>query len=318
MTNSLLSYPEVTIIVVSFNTRELTLECLASIYEQDRMQYDFELVIVDNASSDGSLEAIASRYPQARLIPSDENIGFAQANNLAVRSTEGRFILLLNPDTVILDHGIDKLIDFAQNDGGNGIYGGRTLFADGSLNPQSCWRDPTLWSMFCVAAGLTRLAPWSDLFNPDCMPRWQRDSIRHVDIISGCFLLISRKNWECLGGFDPAFHMYGEEFDFCMRAKKRGIQCKVTPDAEIIHYGGASERVRADKMCRLFETKVMLFRKHWHPLRAWVGCQLLKVWVLSRIISIWGLDVLRGRKDRVKVWLTMWRRRSIWLSGRSS
>ena len=304
----------VSILIVSFNTRRLTTACLDSIYDQFHDESQAEIIVVDNASTDGSGGVIEQEFPKVRLIQSQENLGFARANNLAAGCARGDYLLLLNPDTVILNHAIDRLLDFAHKDGGCKIYGGRTLFSDRSLNLASCWKEPSLWSLFCVASGLSKIRPHSNWFNPDYMPSWRRDSVSEVDIISGCFFMISKVNWERLGGFDPAFHMYGEEFDFCLRAKKLGIQCKITPDAEIIHYGGASERARADKMCRLFETKTMLFRKHWHPIRAYLGCQLLKLWAVTRLVVVVPLDLIQRRNDRTKTWCSIWRRRRQWLA----
>src|SRR5690606_35725860 len=125
--------------------------------------------------------------------------------------------------------------------------------------------------VFCVATGLSSLFRGSSLFNPEGYGGWKRDTVREVDIVSGCFFLIRRELWERLGGFDPAFFMYGEEADLCLRARKLGARPMVTPEATIVHYGGASERVRADKMVRLLQAKALLIRRHWGPVAARSG-----------------------------------------------
>ena len=173
----------------------------------------------------------------------------------------GRRILLLNPDTVILDHAIDRLYAFAEAHPDCGIWGGRTVFSDGRLNPTSCWRGFTLWSIFCFTTGLTRMRR-SGLFNPEGYGGWQRDSARAVDIVTGCFFLIDRALWERCQGFDPAFFMYGEEADLCIRARHFGARPMMTPDATIIHYGGASEPDRAEQRIKVLASRISLMRRH--------------------------------------------------------
>ena len=198
----------VTIIVVSYNTRDMTLACLESVFRETKHE-TFELMVVDNASEDGSADAISDLFPQVRMIKLDDNIGFAAANNLAIEQANGELVLLLNPDTIVLKEAIDKLVVFADQEPLAGIWGGRTLFEDGSLNPASCWARPSLWSVFCQMIGLTMMFRSFRLFNPEAYGGWRRDCDRRVDIVSGCFFLIRRRLWDQLGGFDPAFFMYG-------------------------------------------------------------------------------------------------------------
>ncbi|MEE9587482.1 MAG: glycosyltransferase family 2 protein, partial [Hyphomicrobiaceae bacterium] len=137
-----------TIVIVSYNTREMTLDCLTSIYAETR-ETPFHVVVLDNMSNDGSPDAIAEAFPQAQLIRSPKNLGFARGNNAAVSQTESELVLLLNPDTVVLDGAIDTLVAFANDNPRAMIWGGRTLFGDRTLNPSSCWRRMTVWNLFC-------------------------------------------------------------------------------------------------------------------------------------------------------------------------
>ena len=211
--------PQLSIIIVSYNTRDITLACLESVYAQTR-ETSFEVIVLDNASSDGSADAIAGRFPQVRLIRHPINLGFAGGNNLAAKDAAGEFLLLLNPDTVVLNGAIDTLMAFARANPGAGIWGGRTVFADGTLNPTYCWKRQTAWSAFCCGTGLSSLFRGSRVLDPEAMGAWNRDQAPEVDIVSGCFLLITRALWDTLGGFDPAFFMYGEEADMCLRARE--------------------------------------------------------------------------------------------------
>jgi N-acetylglucosaminyl-diphospho-decaprenol L-rhamnosyltransferase len=275
---------DLSIIIVSYNTRELTLECLRSIYEQTK-RIEFEILVVDNASSDGSPDAVATRFPGVRVVRLLENVGFARANNLAAELARGDYLLLLNPDTVVLEGAAEKLHAFAKQHREEGVFGGRTLFADGSLNPASCWGQPTIWSVFCRATGLAKLFRGALLFDPESLGGWARDTVREVPIVSGCFLLVPRSLWDRLGGFDPLFFMYGEDADFCLRARSLGAKCIICPDARIVHYLGASEKVRADKMVRLFRAKAQFFRRHWSPQACRFGVRMFDIQALGELIT---------------------------------
>lgn len=303
----------VSIVVVSFNTKALTLACLKSIYDETQ-NTRFELIVVDNASSDDSASEIKKCYPEIRLIASDKNLGFARANNLAVGYATGKYILLLNPDTVVLNGAITKLLRSAVEYPAYGIYGGRTVFPDGTLNSTSCWRRPTVWNAFCRASGLSRMARNSPVFSSDNYGGWRRDTFREVDIVSGCFLLIRRLLWEELGGFDTSYFMYGEDWDLCLRAHSVGARCFFSPDAVIVHFGGASEPIRSDKLVRLFQTKVKLYRTHWGAVRSRVLILMLHIWTL-RGLTVCKMLGLAGDEIQVRCaesWRDVWRRRKEW------
>jgi GT2 family glycosyltransferase len=290
----------------------MTLACLRSVFEQAGERL-FEVIVVDNASTDGSAEAITIAFPQVRLILPKTNLGFAAGNNLAAGEAKGEYLLLLNPDTVVLDHAIERLVTFAEGHRESQIFGGRTLFGDGSLNPASCWRRPTLWNIGCVASGASAMFRSSSLFSSEGYGGWKRDTVRRVDMVSGCFFLLRRQLWEELGGFDPLFFMYGEEADLCLRAARRGATCMITPDATIVHYGAASEAVRSDKMVRLFVAKANLFRRHWNGMAARIGVRLLDLWALSRVGAFFVLSHLRsGRRASYETWRNIWSRRKEW------
>jgi GT2 family glycosyltransferase len=309
-----MSTPCLSILVVSYNTKELTLECIASIFEQTRLT-SFELIVWDNASTDGSPEAIEEIYGgRLRLVKSSQNLGFAAANNRAAEIAIGDYLLLLNPDTIVLDGAIDSLVAFGKKFPASGIWGGRTLFKDGSLNPASCWGRQTLWSLFCQATGLAVVFKHTRVFNPEGMGGWNREGIRVVDIVSGCFLMTRSELWAALGGFRQEFFMYGEEADLCLRAHRLGAQPMVTSEATIIHYGGASERVFADKLVRLLKAKRLLIDMHFSPAWGQIGRWLLFLWPVRRY-CIHAVLALLGRCASVEqrdAWLEAVRRYRDW------
>ncbi len=308
--------PILSIIVVSYNTRQMTLECLESVYAQTDLP--FELIVVDNASTDGSAEAIAEAFPEVHLIAETTNHGFAPAHDIALPHAKAPWLLLLNPDTVVLDHALDRLFAFAETHPKAGIWGGRTLYADRTLNPASCWGRMTIGSTLSRILGLNRIFQHSETFNSETYGTWQRDRIREVDIVVGCLFLMRRADWDALGGFDPAFVMYGEEADLCLRAHKAGHRPMVTPDAQIIHYGGASETVRADKMVRLMRAKTELVKRHFRPGTRHLGRAMFALWPWSRWVAtgVAGRVLNRpGLKEKSRTWKEIWQRRNEWKDG---
>jgi hypothetical protein len=298
--------PDVSVIVVSYGTRDMTLACLESI-RRETHDVRYEVLVVDNASTDGSAEAFAEKFPQFHLFAQSENLGFAAANNLAAKSACGKYILLLNPDTVVLDGAIDKLVAFARRRPQAGIWGGRTLFGDGRLNISSCWRRQTLWNLFCRGIGLSRLFPNSPIFHSEGYGGWKRDGEREVDIVTGCFLLIQRELWQRLNGFAPEFFMYGEDADLCLRARALGARPAITHTVTIIHYGGATEQNSARKNKRILAAKALLIRKHNNPLVASIALMLLSLRPFLLHVTAKG--------SRRTEWRDVWAARKFWLRG---
>lgn len=306
----------VSIIVVSFNTREMTLECLRSIV-RETIDVTYEVQVIDNCSSDGSYDAIRDEFgadPRFIIESASSNLGFAGANNFMARSSRGERILLLNPDTVVLDRAIDRLVRFSEMRPENGIWGGRTFYEDGRLNPTSCWGPFTVWSELCAAFGLRALFPRSTIFHPRGYGSWDRGSIREVGVVTGCFFLIRRSDWHSLAGFDPEFFMYGEETDLCMRAIATGMRPIVTPEAKIVHHGGASERVAIEKMIRLHDGQIRIFRRHFSRLGFQAVYHAMKLGVLARALIV-GMKARCGWGDCENIWAELWRRRSEWTRG---
>ncbi len=307
---------KLSVLIVSYNTSRMTVDCIRSVYRQT--ETDFELLVVDNASSDGSAEAIRTAFPpedfpNLRLMAPAENLGFAAANNLAAAEARGDYVLLLNPDTVVLDRALDTLAAFADEHPEYGIYGGSTIFADGSRNPTAGWMKPTLWGMFCTAVGLAKLFPRTRLFNPESLQWWSWDAPRQVDIVTGCLLLMRREEWQRLGGFDEQYFMYGEDADLCLRAAAAGLQPVLYPEAQIVHHGGASEPVRSDKLVRLFRAKAQIFRAHYSPLRAGLLVGMLRLWCVTRIVMFRLAEPLAPpAAERRREWADVWRRRTDW------
>jgi GT2 family glycosyltransferase len=305
---------EVTVIIVSFNTRDLTLKALETLYA-NAGDVHMRVIVWDNASADSSADAIAAAFPQTELIRSEENLGFAVANNKAAELVRSEWMLLLNPDTETHPRAIEALLRFAQAQPGAGIVGGRTVFPDGSLNPASCWNKITLWSLLTSATGLTGLFTNSSLFNHEGIGGWKRDSICEVDIVVGCFLMISTNLWRELGGFNSKYFMYGEEADLCLRAAKVGYRPMITPDAQIMHLVGTSTPQLAPKLFQLTKARATLIRDHFSPLKASIGLALLLIWSFNHRIKSALLGAGRGTSEESDAWSVLWKKRNEWLAG---
>ncbi|MEO1697141.1 MAG: glycosyltransferase family 2 protein [Planctomycetota bacterium] len=310
---------DVTCVVVSYATREETLACLRS-FADELGGLRADLVVVDNASPDGSAAAIAELFDgidapglRTTLHASDENLGFGAACNLGAEGARGRYVLMLNPDTVVLRRGVERLVAFADEHPEARVWGGRTLHPDGSLNPASAWRRPTPWSALACALGLSAAFPDSGLFNPEGYGGWARDTVREVEIVSGCFVLVERALWTELGGFHPDFWMYGEDADLSLRARALGARPLIDPTSEIVHIGGASEGVREHQMVRLFKGKAQLYAKFAGPLEGWFELRCLDLWALVRagLLSCAGA-VVPAKRGSAAIWRRILARRAEW------
>lgn len=302
--------PEVTVIIVSYNTRELTLAAVRTLLENSP-GLAMRVVVFDNASHDGSAAAVAAAFPQVEVIAHPENIGFAAANNRIAAAATTPYVCLLNPDTETHPGAITALLAFAKAHPEAGIVGGRTVFRDGSLNPASCWRMMTPWSLFTSTVGLARLFPNSDLFNREAIGGWKRDSVREVDIVVGCLMLVPTALWRQLGGFDERFFMYGEDADLCLRARALGYRPMITPNATIMHLVGASTKRHADKVCAVMQAKSTLVRHHWPRWLVPLGIAQLWLWGLARGVAS-AIHPEAGQRARLR---QIWRERKRWLGG---
>jgi N-acetylglucosaminyl-diphospho-decaprenol L-rhamnosyltransferase len=287
-------------------------ECLQSLHDQ-RGRLNQQVIVVDNGSTDGSIDLIRSRFVDIELIDANENLGFARGVNLAATRANAEFLLLLNPDTVVLDRAVERLVTFARLHPGHGLYGGRTVKRDGSLEHSSCWALPTVWSMTCFALGLTTLFRNSTWFDPEAMGNWHRDTVREVGMVTGCFLLVPHDLWRELRGFDERYFMYGEDVDLAFRARRAGYRPIVCPDACIVHDVGKASASRADKLVLVFKGKATLLRDHFFGWRRRL--------VLAELLAGVGLRALLARvgpgshRPEADAWCALWAKYRSWIKG---
>jgi len=244
---------DLSILIVNWNTRDLLAGCLESVGRP----LAAEVVVVDNASTDGSAQMVRERYPWVRLIENAENVGFAAANNQAILQSQGRYALLLNSDTEVYPGALEELVRFMEAHPQAGGCGARLLNADGSLQT-SCYPMLTPGREFWRLLFLDRLWPRSSYVQK----RWDPETPHPVEVIKGACFLLRRAALEQVGLLDERYFMYTEEFDLCYRLAQAGWQLWWVPRAVVTHYGEASSKQMAEAMyVQLYRSKIQFCRK---------------------------------------------------------
>lgn len=253
---------DISIIIVNYNVKEFVKNLLYSLHKS-LINYSSEIIVIDNASSDGSVENIKDKFPYVKVIANKENIGFGKANNQGLEVAKGKYIVLLNPDTIVREDTFSKLIDFVNNNPKVGMATCKVLNPDGTLQ-LACRRGfPGPWTSFTKTTGLSKLFPKSKLFARYNLTYLDENKISEVDAISGSFMFFTREVYNKVGGFDPQFFMYGEDLDLCYRVQQAGYKVCYIPDTEIIHYKGESTKRSNIDEVKIFHNAMHLFvKKH--------------------------------------------------------
>jgi hypothetical protein len=232
---------DLSVVIVTHRARGMVRDCLDTLLHQGGLTgLKAEVLLIDNASNDGTVEMARADFPTVRLIANTENLGFSRGNNQGIEASTGRHVLLLNPDTLIPEGALKKCVDFLDEQSAEvGAMSCRVQSVDGSLQWTCSRRLITPWTEICRALLLDRLFFWSDLFNHEPDIRWDRSDMRPVECILGAFMLIRRSVLERLGGLDERFFLMYEDVDWCKRARDAGYTILFWPGAYITHIGGS-------------------------------------------------------------------------------
>lgn len=280
---------------------DLLRDCLRSVRES-LGKLPAEVIVVDNASADGSPEMVEREFPEAHLIRNGENRGFAAAVNQGIEPSSSPYVLLLNSDTVVLGDVLAASVEYLEGNPEVAVLGCRVLNPDGSLQ-RTCSRFPTLLNLFLLTSGLDRL-PWPRFLGRYQMKHWQRDDVRDLDVVTGCYMMVRRAAIEAVGTLDEDFFFCGEETDWCRRFKDTGWRVRFAPVGEIIHVdqgSGAAIRPRRDLMLTSGLTRYQL--KHNGRVAAGLTWCMLWLFNASRL-AYWavasratGKEAARTRRD---------------------
>jgi GT2 family glycosyltransferase len=299
----------VSAIIVSYNTRDLTLECLRTLTAALE-GLTAEVWVVDNGSADGSVGAIRASFPAVKLIDAGKNLGFGAANNLAMRQARGKYLLLLNSDAFPRPGAIAALVAHLENCPDAAVAGPRLLNEDGSLQ-RSCFRFPSPLQAWCENLWITVLFPEHEVFGD--YRHWPHDGVREVDFVIGACLLARRTVYEEVGGFDERFFMYQEEADWQRRIQMAGWKVAFTPNAEVTHLGGGSGKSEPERVNRsFFESLDCYARKH-HGITGLLSIRAAMLVGCSLRATLWAVVAIAPRwRERAKAKA----RKHAWLVGR--
>ena len=304
--------PDLSIIIVSWNVRELLQNCLHSVLAQQELvqrPLRLQIIVVDSASSDGSQAMLAEQFPQVELIACSENVGFPRGNNMGLERANGRYILLLNPDTVVHQDALAKMVTYLEENPQVGVVGAQLLNADGTVQ-SSRRRFPTLWTAFFESTWLQPHAPQAVLDH-----YYVRDvadgETAVVDWVMGACLMTRQDVVTQVGGLDEAYFMYSEELDYCRRIKQAGWQVVYYPPAKVTHFlGKSSEQAVTHRHINFNQAKLRYFRKYHGRLAAGI----LRLFLLKSYGWQLILEAIKGavghkrplRWQRVKAyWLVL-------------
>jgi GT2 family glycosyltransferase len=262
------------------------LESLAKAPPRRSMQ----VLVVDNASTDGSVEMVEARFPWVTLIKSSENLGFAKGNNVAIRQCQGRYVALVNPDVIVLPGCLDALADFLDENPKVGNVGPRVFNPDMSQQ-STCRRFPTLWNNFCSATALATTFTKSRVFAGEHMWFFPHDRTLAVDVIVGCFSMIRRETFDEVGLLDEGLFMYGDDVDWCRRARNAGWQVVFYPGAQAIHDRG---KITAPYPVRFALAQQRSILRYWTKHHSFWGVVGIRSVMLFHHLLRYSVAVLSG------------------------
>jgi GT2 family glycosyltransferase len=279
---------DVSVVVVSFNTRDVLRECLLSVYRETG-SLAVQVIVVDNASTDGSAAMIEQEFPQAVLVLSEVNLGFGGANNLGFKSALGRYIVLLNSDAFLTEGSLERSVAHMDARPQAGLGGGRLIGRDGSWQP-SARMFPSVFSDLIVLSGLAARFPQSRFFGRADRTWANQMEAASVDWVPGAYSIIRAEALAATGPFDPRFFLYSEEVDLCKRIKQKEYEVWYWPDIAVVHVGGESSRqIRSLEFSKSgaqltlwrMRSTLLYYRKH-HGLTAWLAMLLEIIWYWIR------------------------------------
>jgi hypothetical protein len=265
---------DISVIIVNWNTKALLLDCVESLYQTTRKS-SLEIIVVDNASTDGSIDALRQSFPQVQTIVNQDNLGFAKANNIGIKKAQGLYVCLINSDVKALDGVLDKMRAYMESHPEIGVLAPKTFFGDMQIQ-KNCREFPTLRNLFCQEFFLNTLFPTVAFFRGRDMVRCDYDTVMEIEALSGCFLMVRREVIAQVGPLDEQFFFYSEDVDWCKRIHDAGWKLIHYPEAEAIHFAyGSSSNAPLRFQVEMLKANWQYWRKH----KSMIECALF--WLIE-------------------------------------
>ena len=283
--------PDISVLIVCYESKDLVLNTLRGLFEHTR-GCTFEVLLTD-CSHDGTEQEVAKQFPTVRIFSAPENLGFARGNNFLARHAKGRFLLLLNPDVEIDENAVGELYLCAEQEPAAGGWGGLTYLRDGRVDPSSCQSTPNLRRLFLGVIGFEH---WTrgGLSRTETRPR-------EVEALSGAFMMLTAKLWQEMGGFDESFFMYAEELDLCYRLRRAGFPLVMTPKSQVIHLVGSGSGRSPKRIAAITRAKMHFLRKHRGTVIAALGGIFLWSTAMKKVIAAKILGSISRNKRLMEV-----------------
>jgi GT2 family glycosyltransferase len=279
---------DLAVVIVSWNVREMLRACLTSVFaDLVTSELEGEVWVVDNTSQDGSPEMVRTDFPQVRLVVNQQNLGFARANNVALRqlgeSEPPSYVWLLNPDTEVQPGAVRRLTDFMDSHPRVGVAGARLFYGDGRFQ-HGAFGFPGLWQILFDLLPLPGRLYESRLNGRYPRALYERGAPFAVDHPLGAAMMVRWRVTHDVGLFDEGFYMYCEEIDWCMRIKRAGWRIYCVPRAEVIHHEGQStHQIDKDSFVNLWRSRRRLYDKHYGPIKNWLATRLVRAGMKRKI-----------------------------------
>jgi hypothetical protein len=285
---------DISVVIVGWNAKHYLELCLNSLAEAPPSR-STEVIVVDNASSDGSSEMIKAKFPNVTVIRSEENLGFSRGNNLGIQQCQGRYIALVNPDVIVFPGCLDALANFLDQNPKVGNVGPRVLNPDMTLQ-STCRRAPTLWNNACMATGLAARFKGSRWFAGEHMFYFSHDRTLPVDVLVGCFSMIRRDTFDEVGLLDENLFMYGDDVDWCRRCRNAGWQVVFYPGAQAIHDKGKTTAAYPVRFAVAQQKSVLYYWRKHHGFWGETGIRAITFWRHLIRYSLGAVASLTRRK----------------------
>ncbi len=290
---------DLSIVIVSYNTKDFLIKCIQSIEETGK-DFNYEIIVADNASSDGSVELVKEKFKEVIVIANKGNLGFSKANNLGVKKASGRYVLFLNADTVVYPNTLKYMINFMDSQKQAGAATCELKMPNGKIDDASHRGFPTPWNAFCHFSGLSKIFPKTHLFGGYNLTYLDFDKTHEIDALAGAFMLVRRSAGEEADWWDEDYFFYGEDLDFCFMLKQKGRKIYYVPEVSILHYKGvsggikkhsqnlttASSNTKKRATYERFRAMRLFYKKHYEQKYPWIVTRLVYAGIsLKQLIS---------------------------------